>query len=82
MSLVGPRPVTAEELERYGPHAESLLSVRPGITGYWQVNGRSRTSYDDRVRLDLAYVHGWSPKLDFLILAKTFWVLLSRHGAY
>jgi exopolysaccharide biosynthesis polyprenyl glycosylphosphotransferase len=82
MSLVGPRPVTVHELSRYGADAETLLSFRPGITGYWQVNGRSRTSYEDRVRLDIAYVSGWSLKLDFLILGRTAWVLLTGHGAY
>lgn len=82
MSLVGPRPVTVAELERYGQDVEALLTFRPGATGYWQVNGRSQTLYDDRVRLDLAYIHGWSLKLDLLILGKTFWVLLTGHGAY
>jgi exopolysaccharide biosynthesis polyprenyl glycosylphosphotransferase len=82
MSIVGPRPVTTDELVRYGEEAATLLSVRPGITGYWQINGRSRGDYDDRVRLDTAYVRGWSLKLDFLILGKTAWVLLTGHGAY
>jgi lipopolysaccharide/colanic/teichoic acid biosynthesis glycosyltransferase len=82
MSLVGPRPVTLAELDRYGDEAGTLVSFRPGATGYWQVNGRSQTEYEDRVRLDLAYIHGWSLKLDFLILAKTFWVMLTGHGAY
>jgi exopolysaccharide biosynthesis polyprenyl glycosylphosphotransferase len=82
MSLVGPRPVTRAELARYEPDADTLLTFRPGVTGYWQVNGRSDTSWDDRVRLDLSYVHGWSLKLDFLILGKTFWVLLTGRGAY
>ena len=82
MSLVGPRPVTADELARYGEDADTLLTLRPGVTGYWQVNGRSRTDYGERVRLDLAYVRGWSLELDFLILGKTAWVLLTGHGAY
>jgi exopolysaccharide biosynthesis polyprenyl glycosylphosphotransferase len=82
MSLVGPRPVTTEELRRYGDEIPMLLAFRPGITGYWQINGRSRTDYEDRVRLDIAYVRGWSLKLDFLILAKTAWVLVTGHGAY
>ncbi len=82
MSIVGPRPVTEAELVRYGGDVASLLVFRPGITGYWQVNGRSQTDWDDRVRLDLAYAHGWSLKLDFLILGKTVWVLLKSHGAY
>jgi exopolysaccharide biosynthesis polyprenyl glycosylphosphotransferase len=82
MSLVGPRPITVDELSRYGEDAGTLLSVRPGVTGYWQVNGRSRTDYEDRIRLDLTYVRGWSLKLDFLILVKTVWVLVTGHGAY
>lgn len=82
MSLVGPRPITVAELSRYGDEAATLLSFRPGVTGYWQVNGRSRTDYEDRVRLDIAYVRGWSLKLDFLILGRTAWVLLTGHGAY
>ena len=82
MSLVGPRPVTMGELARYGHDAEMLLSFRPGVTGYWQVNGRSRTDYDERVRLDLAYIRGWSLKLDLTILGKTLWTLVKGHGAY
>ena len=82
MSLVGPRPVTRDELWRYGEDETTLLRFRPGVTGYWQVNGRSRSDYDERVRLDIVYVRGWSLKLDFLILGKTAWVVLSGHGAY
>jgi exopolysaccharide biosynthesis polyprenyl glycosylphosphotransferase len=82
MSLVGPRPVTNAEVTRYEPDADTLLTVRPGVTGYWQINGRSDTAWEDRVRLDLSYIHGWSLKLDFLILGKTFWVLLTGRGAY
>jgi undecaprenyl-phosphate galactose phosphotransferase len=82
MSLVGPRPVTRAELARYESDADTLLTFRPGVTGYWQINGRSDTAWEDRVRLDLSYIHGWSLKLDFLILGKTFWVLLTGRGAY
>ncbi|MGH3026384.1 MAG: sugar transferase, partial [Gaiellaceae bacterium] len=82
MSLVGPRPVTRAELDRYEPDADTLVTFRPGVTGYWQINGRSDTAWEDRVRLDLSYIHGWSLKLDFLILGKTFWVLLTGRGAY
>jgi exopolysaccharide biosynthesis polyprenyl glycosylphosphotransferase len=81
LSLVGPRPITTEELTRYGTHAEELLSVRPGVTGYWQINGRSILDYDERIRLDLAYVSGRSLRLDFEILAKTARVVLARGGA-
>ena len=82
MSLVGPRPVTTAELSRYRDEVVTLLSFRPGMTGYWQVNGRARNVYDERVRLDLAYVRGWSLKLDFVVLGKTAWALLKGHGAY
>lgn len=81
LSLVGPRAITGGELARYGDRVDDLLGVRPGITGYWQVNGRSDLSYHDRVRLDLSYIHNWSLKLDLNILARTLKVLVSRHGA-
>ncbi len=81
LSLVGPRPVTADELVRYGEWAQQLLDIKPGVTGYWQINGRSQLSYEDRVRLDLAYATGWSLGLDLLILGKTIRVLATRHGA-
>jgi exopolysaccharide biosynthesis polyprenyl glycosylphosphotransferase len=82
MSLVGPRPVTEAELERYHDEVSTLLSFRPGVTGYWQINGRSRAAYDERVRLDIAYVRGWSLKLDFAVLGKTALTLVKGHGAY
>jgi exopolysaccharide biosynthesis polyprenyl glycosylphosphotransferase len=81
LSLVGPRAITSAELQRYGVRVEDLLSIRPGVTGYWQVNGRSRLSYEDRVRLDLSYLRSWSLGLDAKILVKTLRVLLSRAGA-
>lgn len=81
LSLVGPRAITLDELPRYGERVDELLGVRPGVTGYWQVNGRSRLSYEDRVRLDLAYIHGWSLRLDIEILAKTLRALVAS-GAY
>jgi exopolysaccharide biosynthesis polyprenyl glycosylphosphotransferase len=81
LSLVGPRAVTADELARYGDGVEELLAIRPGVTGYWQVNGRSRLSYEDRVRLDLSYVSGWSLGLDANILVKTLRTLV-RPDAY
>ena len=82
MSLVGPRPVTTEELTRYGPAADELLSVRPGVTGYWQINGRSDIAYTERIRLDTAYLRARSNRLDFIIMAKTVRVMLSRGGAF
>jgi exopolysaccharide biosynthesis polyprenyl glycosylphosphotransferase len=83
MSLVGPRALTPEEIDRYyGDSADAVLAIRPGITGYWQVNGRSRLAYEDRVRLDLAYVGGWSLALDLGILFRTVKTLFGRAGAY
>jgi exopolysaccharide biosynthesis polyprenyl glycosylphosphotransferase len=83
LSLVGPRPVTAEELPRYGGGSATLLDVKPGLTGFWQISGRSQTTYDERVRLDLAYVTSWSLKSDVSILVKTFRkVFLHRQGAF
>jgi undecaprenyl-phosphate galactose phosphotransferase len=82
MSLVGPRPVTEAELSRYHDEVGTLLSFRPGVTGYWQIHGRSRTLYEERVRLDIAYVRGWSLKLDLAVLGKTAWTLVKGHGAY
>ena len=81
LSLVGPRAITDDELSRYGEHVDTLLAIRPGITGYWQINGRSRLSYEDRVRLDLTYMSSWSLRLDLEILAKTLRELLSQRGA-
>jgi lipopolysaccharide/colanic/teichoic acid biosynthesis glycosyltransferase len=81
MSLVGPRIISPPELVRYGSDAERLLSVRPGITGLWQVSGRQLTSYDERVRLDMQYVQRRSIWLDLQILARTLPVVLSRRGA-
>jgi exopolysaccharide biosynthesis polyprenyl glycosylphosphotransferase len=82
LSLVGPRPITQGEIERYGAAIEELLNVKPGITGYWQINGRSTADYADRVRLDLAYVGDWSLGLDLVILGKTLRTLTERRGAY
>jgi lipopolysaccharide/colanic/teichoic acid biosynthesis glycosyltransferase len=81
MSLVGPRPVTREEVDRYGHNLEAILSVRPGMTGFWQVNGRSALEYTERIRLDRAYVASWSLMLDAEILAKTVAVVASRRHA-
>jgi exopolysaccharide biosynthesis polyprenyl glycosylphosphotransferase len=82
MSLVGPRPVTEEELARYGTAAGELLTVRPGVTGYWQINGRSDLAYAERIRLDTAYLRARSIRLDLVIMAKTLRVMLSRSGAF
>ncbi len=83
MSLVGPRPPIPYEIELYDIwHRRRLLSVKPGITGLWQVTGRSRTTFDEMVRLDLRYVNNWSLWLDIKLLLKTPWVILSGKGGY
>jgi exopolysaccharide production protein ExoY len=71
MSCVGPRPITPDELERYGPYIDYYLRTRPGLTGLWQVTGRSSTEYASRVQLDTHYVRGWSLRFDFAILCRT-----------
>lgn len=78
MSLVGPRPVTEKELVLYGEYLVDYLSVKPGITGMWQVNGRSNTTYAERVQMDNWYVHNWSLLLDLELLCKTFVVVLTH----
>jgi len=81
MSLVGPRPITVAELTRYGRVRWHYLSVRPGITGLWQVSGRNNTSYDERVALDQRYVEQRSFWLDLSILFRTVRVVVLREGA-
>lgn len=81
MSLVGPRPVTAEELEYYGRDVFFYLEAMPGITGLWQVSGRSSLSYDQRVLYDTWYVKNWTLWLDVAILARTIPVVIRRDGA-
>ncbi len=82
MSVVGPRPQVASEIEAYDDHARRRLLVRPGITGLWQVSGRSNLSWDDSIRLDLYYVENWSMMADLLIALKTAKVVFSHDGAY
>ncbi|GGJ35287.1 undecaprenyl-phosphate galactose phosphotransferase WbaP [Deinococcus roseus] len=82
MSLVGPRPIVTAEIEKYGEVFETYKQVRPGITGYWQVHGRSDTTYEERVNMDLYYVSNWSPWLDLVVLIKTVMVVLRGKGAY
>jgi lipopolysaccharide/colanic/teichoic acid biosynthesis glycosyltransferase len=82
MSLVGPRPPIPYEVEKYEPwHLRRILEVKPGITGLWQVDGRSKTSFDDMVRLDLRYVQNWSLWLDLKILLKTARAVIFPRGA-
>jgi exopolysaccharide production protein ExoY len=82
MSVVGPRPVTAEELARYGEHVASYMAARPGLTGQWQTSGRNDVSYEYRVALDVQYVRDWSLAGDFIIIAKTVPALFSQRGCY
>ncbi|MFA6493015.1 MAG: sugar transferase [Patescibacteria group bacterium] len=82
MSLVGPRPPLPKEVEKYNKFQRSRLGVKPGITGMWQVSGRSDLSFDEWVKLDAYYIEHWSLWLDFQILVKTFWVVIKGHGAY
>ncbi len=82
MSLVGPRPALPDEAARYGDYVRRRLAVKPGITGLWQVNGRSDLSWEESVRLDLRYVENWSLILDLQILWKTCSAVLHGSGAY
>ncbi len=82
MSLVGPRPVTREELLRYGRNAVIYMLVRPGVTGLWQVSGRNNSEYRRRVAMDVCYVKNQSAVLDAWILLKTVLVVVTGHGAY
>ncbi|HYO09350.1 MAG TPA: undecaprenyl-phosphate galactose phosphotransferase WbaP [Tepidisphaeraceae bacterium] len=81
MSIVGPRPIVESEVPRYAKVFRLYTTMKPGITGLWQVSGRSTVSYEDRVRLDQFYIRHWSPWLDIYILAKTVVALLKREGA-
>ncbi|MBO6176481.1 MAG: undecaprenyl-phosphate galactose phosphotransferase WbaP [Treponema sp.] len=82
MSFVGPRPVTEGELEKYGKYRDYVLSVTPGLSGMWQISGRSDTGYEERISLDTYYIQNWSIWLDIWIIIKTVWVVLKRKGAY
>ena len=82
MSLVGPRMITAPELQKYGEHQQLLLSVRPGITGYWQVYGRQEVSYEERVRMDVEYLRNWTLGMDLKLLWLTPWRVIHGRGAY
>jgi exopolysaccharide biosynthesis polyprenyl glycosylphosphotransferase len=82
MSMVGPRPPLPTEVERYEGHAHRRLLVKPGITGLWQISGRSDLSWEDTVRLDLQYVENWSLGLDMAVMAKTLLAVFRSAGAY
>ena len=82
MTIVGPRPYLPKEKEYIGAHAETILLAKPGITGLWQVSGRSNTSYEYRVNLDAWYVRNWNIWLDIVLLLKTLRVVIKREGAF
>ncbi len=82
MSLVGPRPIVAAEVEKYGDCFDCYCRVKPGLTGLWQVSGRSELSYDARVALDCEYVEHWSLTKDCVILLKTFASVVNQDGAF
>jgi Undecaprenyl-phosphate galactose phosphotransferase WbaP len=82
MSLVGPRPIVKEEIKNYQETFRLYTQVLPGMTGLWQVSGRSDTTYDSRVRLDEYYIRRWSIWMDIYVLIRTFWVVVKRSGAY
>jgi exopolysaccharide production protein ExoY len=82
MNFVGPRPVTLEEVRRYGVRKRHYLSVKPGLTGLWQVSGRNNTTYAQRVEFDTDYVEKRNPLMDLWIVSRTVKVLLTRDGAH
>jgi lipopolysaccharide/colanic/teichoic acid biosynthesis glycosyltransferase len=82
MWLVGPRMIAPDELTKYGHRAPKLVSVKPGITGLWQVSGRQDTTYERRVELDMHYIDTWSVAGDFRIILRTFGVVFSGRGAH
>ncbi|WP_066890527.1 sugar transferase [Clostridium nigeriense] len=81
MSIVGPRPIVEKEISKYGKYAEVVFSVLPGLTGYWQANGRSDTTYDERVQMDIHYINNRSLLMDFKIILKTFISVIKKDGA-
>ena len=81
LSIIGPRPVVQDELEKYGPNTQKFLSVTPGLTGYWAANGRSCTSYEQRMEMELFYVDNLSFKMDVKVFFKTIEAVIKREGA-
>jgi undecaprenyl-phosphate galactose phosphotransferase len=82
MSLVGPRPIVQAEVPKYGPYIREYYMVPPGITGMWQVSGRSDTTYEERVAMDTWYVRNWSVWIDLVFLFKTIKAVACGKGAY
>jgi lipopolysaccharide/colanic/teichoic acid biosynthesis glycosyltransferase len=81
MSIVGPRPIVEKEIEKYGKYGYKLLSIKPGLTGNWQVSGRSDTTYEERVKFDMDYIDSRSFWRDIVIILKTVGVVFKRIGA-
>lgn len=81
MSIIGPRPVVNDEIEKYGNQKAKFLSIKPGLTGYWAANGRSATTYEDRIKLELYYIDHCSLLLDIKIFFKTILSVLKKKGA-
>lgn len=81
LSIIGPRPVIGEELEKYGENKDKFLSITPGLTGYWQANGRSETTYEERMDMELYYVDNRSLWLDIKIFFKTIISVIKKEGA-
>ncbi|RKD32283.1 sugar transferase [Thermohalobacter berrensis] len=82
LSIVGPRPMLKDEMDRYGKYGKVVLKIKPGLTGLWQVSGRNKLPFSERVRLDIYYINNWSFWLDIIIMLKTIPVLLKKEGAY
>jgi exopolysaccharide biosynthesis polyprenyl glycosylphosphotransferase len=82
LTFVGPRAIAPEACERYGALLPKLLSMKPGLTGYWQVMGRQTTTYEEKIQMEMFYIDHWSIWLDLVIIAKTFWEVLRAEGAY
>jgi lipopolysaccharide/colanic/teichoic acid biosynthesis glycosyltransferase len=82
MSAVGPRMITRKELEKYGNAASLLLTVKPGLTGFWQTEGRQTTSYEQRVQMDIYYIRNWSLSFDMRVLLRTPSKVFKGEGAY
>ena len=81
LSIIGPRPVVADELKKYGPNIDKFLSVTPGLTGFWAANGRSCTTYEQRMQMELFYVDNLSFKMDAKVFFKTIESVVSGRGA-
>jgi len=82
LSFVGPRAITPQACARYGELLPKLLSVKPGLTGFWQVMGRQTTTYEEKIQMDMFYIDQWSIWLDLVIIAKSFWEVVRAKGAY